>query len=451
MGKGEIARYEQFLLFPQCFQKACFSGASKGVIVWHIVRHYYLVSLTHYQTTNFRLFRTESLHSTISNLTKMAENDPNRKKTLWEKEKLLITSNFFLFPQCFQKACFPGASKGVIVWHIVRHYYLVSLTHYQTTNFRLFQTESLHSTISNLMKMAENDPNRKKTLWEKEKLLVTSKFLLFPQCFQKACFRGPSKGVIVWHIVRHYYLVSLTHYQTTNFRLFQTESLHSTISNLMKMAENGPNRKKTLWEKEKLLVTSKFLLFPQCFQKACFPGASKGVIVWHIVRHYYLVSLTHYQTTNFRLFQTESLHSTISNLMKMAENGPNRKKTLWEKEKLLVTSKFLLFPQCFQKACFPGASKGVIVWHIVRHYYLVSLTHYQTTNFRLFQTESLHSTISNLMKMAENGPNRKKTLWEKEKLLVTSKFLLFPQCFQKACFPGAPKGVIVWEWVKDTV
>ena len=26
MGKGEIARYEQFLLFPQYFQKACFPG-----------------------------------------------------------------------------------------------------------------------------------------------------------------------------------------------------------------------------------------------------------------------------------------------------------------------------------------------------------------------------------------------------------------------------------------
>ena len=33
VGKGEIARYEQFLLFPFCFQKACFPGASKGVIV----------------------------------------------------------------------------------------------------------------------------------------------------------------------------------------------------------------------------------------------------------------------------------------------------------------------------------------------------------------------------------------------------------------------------------
>ena len=33
-GKGEIARYEQFLLCPQCFQKASFPWASKGVIVW---------------------------------------------------------------------------------------------------------------------------------------------------------------------------------------------------------------------------------------------------------------------------------------------------------------------------------------------------------------------------------------------------------------------------------
>ena len=37
VGKGEIARYEQFLLFLQCFQKACFPGASRGVIVWELV------------------------------------------------------------------------------------------------------------------------------------------------------------------------------------------------------------------------------------------------------------------------------------------------------------------------------------------------------------------------------------------------------------------------------
>ena len=38
VGKGEIARYEQFLLFPRCFQNACFPGASKRVIVWEWVK-----------------------------------------------------------------------------------------------------------------------------------------------------------------------------------------------------------------------------------------------------------------------------------------------------------------------------------------------------------------------------------------------------------------------------
>ena len=42
VGKGEIACYEQFLRFPQCFQKACFPGASKGVIVWEWVKSNYM-------------------------------------------------------------------------------------------------------------------------------------------------------------------------------------------------------------------------------------------------------------------------------------------------------------------------------------------------------------------------------------------------------------------------
>ena len=31
---GENAGYQQFLLFPQCFQKAYFSGSSKVRIIW---------------------------------------------------------------------------------------------------------------------------------------------------------------------------------------------------------------------------------------------------------------------------------------------------------------------------------------------------------------------------------------------------------------------------------
>ena len=56
MGKGEIARYEQFLLFPQCFQKTCFSEASKGVIVWEWVNPY---------TSEFKFL--SPIHKHISN------------------------------------------------------------------------------------------------------------------------------------------------------------------------------------------------------------------------------------------------------------------------------------------------------------------------------------------------------------------------------------------------
>ena len=34
VGKGQIAGYQHFLLFPQCFQKAFFLGSLKVVIVW---------------------------------------------------------------------------------------------------------------------------------------------------------------------------------------------------------------------------------------------------------------------------------------------------------------------------------------------------------------------------------------------------------------------------------
>ena len=37
VGKGEIARYEQFLLFPQCFQKNYTADTLKPGIVWESV------------------------------------------------------------------------------------------------------------------------------------------------------------------------------------------------------------------------------------------------------------------------------------------------------------------------------------------------------------------------------------------------------------------------------
>ena len=38
VGKGEIARYEQFLFFPQCFQKACTADLKKPGLLWERVK-----------------------------------------------------------------------------------------------------------------------------------------------------------------------------------------------------------------------------------------------------------------------------------------------------------------------------------------------------------------------------------------------------------------------------
>ena len=73
VGKGEIACYVQFPVFPQCFQKACFPGASKGIIVWEWVNS---------SPNNPEFYR------------------PWRRgllKTMWKEEKMLLT-NIFSFP-----------------------------------------------------------------------------------------------------------------------------------------------------------------------------------------------------------------------------------------------------------------------------------------------------------------------------------------------------------------
>ena len=38
VGKGEIARCEQFLLFPQCFQKTCTADTLKPGLAWERVK-----------------------------------------------------------------------------------------------------------------------------------------------------------------------------------------------------------------------------------------------------------------------------------------------------------------------------------------------------------------------------------------------------------------------------
>ena len=43
-GKGENARYEQFLLFPQCFQRTCTADMQKQGLVWERVNIHVIIN-----------------------------------------------------------------------------------------------------------------------------------------------------------------------------------------------------------------------------------------------------------------------------------------------------------------------------------------------------------------------------------------------------------------------
>ena len=87
VGTGENASYQHF--FPNLFSNPIINKC-----------HHLTLS----QTTNFRLLQTERVcRRQFPNFTKMAENYPNRKKTLWEKDKLLITSNFSFSHSVFKR------------------------------------------------------------------------------------------------------------------------------------------------------------------------------------------------------------------------------------------------------------------------------------------------------------------------------------------------------------
>ena len=92
--------------------------------------------------------------------------------------------------------------------------------------------------------------------------------------------------------------------------------------------------------------------------------ASTGIYysAWESKLHELMVSfLTHFQTANFRLFKWKEF---ADNDFKFDENGSNISKRLENtvgKGEIACYKQFLLFPQCFQKACFPRTSKGCYV------------------------------------------------------------------------------------------
>ena len=83
-----------------------------------------------------------------------------------------------------------------------------------------------------------------------------------------------------------------------------------------------------------------------------------------------LSRLTYYQTTNFRLFQTERVCRQQFHMDENERKLSKRVENTVGKGEIARYEQFLLFPQCFQKACFPGASKGVIVWEgLIRFFF----------------------------------------------------------------------------------
>ena len=94
----------------------------------------------------------------------------------WEKEKLQVTSNLSFSPQCF-----------LPVWRIFSNFHQILNCRLQA----LSVWKSLRVVVWERVNPFSNKPwfvrvcctSLLKTLWEKEKLLVTSNFSFFPKCF----------------------------------------------------------------------------------------------------------------------------------------------------------------------------------------------------------------------------------------------------------------------------
>ena len=97
MGKGDIARYEQFLLSHNVF-KSC---------LLLMRQNEYLLSkgLTLSQMTNFRLFQTDIVCRQRFPFDENGKKFSKRVENTEGKGEIACNKHFLLFPQCFQKTC----------------------------------------------------------------------------------------------------------------------------------------------------------------------------------------------------------------------------------------------------------------------------------------------------------------------------------------------------------
>ena len=106
----------------------------------------------------------------------MAESYSNRLKTLWEKEKLLVTSNFSFSHSVFKRLVSLGRQKVSLCGNGLTH----SLKkHFETVPKKLQTTTEIWLLKDFKIQIAW------KTLWLKVKLLILSNFTFFHNVFLK--------------------------------------------------------------------------------------------------------------------------------------------------------------------------------------------------------------------------------------------------------------------------
>ena len=132
------------------------------------------------------------------------------------------------------------------------------------------------------------------------------------------------------------------------------------------MAESFPDGYKTQWEKEKLLVTSNFSFSHSVFKRL--------VQQTHKNQGLFGKGLSFSKGINSipsNKFQDSSkLKEFADDNFKFDENGikfPNGQKTLWEKEKLLVTSNFSCSHSVFKRLLKTGKN-GVVLERVQSSY-----------------------------------------------------------------------------------
>ena len=76
--------------------------ASVTVLLWPVIAHFLLTLVPKRQILDSSRLK-KTLQTTISNLIKIAESSLIKQKTQWEKEKLLVTSNFSFFHNVFKR------------------------------------------------------------------------------------------------------------------------------------------------------------------------------------------------------------------------------------------------------------------------------------------------------------------------------------------------------------